>query len=77
MTPGSPAISIRIYRSFQAPPAIMPAMRARAASLLQALKDYGAREIFGIPGDFVLPFYKVIEESKILPHVTLSHEIWG
>jgi indolepyruvate decarboxylase len=52
----------------------MPAMRTLAASLLQALKDYGAREIFGIPGDFVLPFYKVIEESKILPHFTLSHE---
>src|SRR5690242_17621837 len=45
-----------------------------AISLLQGLKDHGAREIFGIPGDFVLPFYKVIEESKILPHYTLSHE---
>jgi indolepyruvate decarboxylase len=43
-------------------------------SLLQGLKDHGAREIFGIPGDFVLPFYKVIEESQILPHFTLSHE---
>ena len=42
--------------------------------LLQSLKDHGAREIFGIPGDFVLPFYKVIEESGILPHFTLSHE---
>jgi indolepyruvate decarboxylase len=38
------------------------------------LKDHGAREIFGIPGDFVLPFFKVIEESGILPHYTLSHE---
>src|SRR3981189_3664418 len=45
-----------------------------ALSLLQGLKDHGAREIFGIPGDFVLPFYKVIEESRILPHFTLSHE---
>ena len=45
-----------------------------AHALLQALKDHGAREIFGIPGDFVLPFYKVIEESGILPHYTLSHE---
>ena len=49
-------------------------MSTLAKGLLQALKDYGAREIFGIPGDFVLPFYKVIEESKILPHYTLSHE---
>ncbi len=52
----------------------MPPMSTLAVRLLQALKDYGAREIFGIPGDFVLPFYKAIEESKILPHFTLSHE---
>src|SRR6202171_3854386 len=45
-----------------------------AASLLQGLKDHGAREIFGIPGDFVLPFFKAIEEGGILPHYTLSHE---
>src|SRR5947207_8298431 len=49
-------------------------MTTLAHSLLQGLKDHGAREIFGIPGDFVLPFYKVIEESGILPHYTLSHE---
>src|SRR5215467_3210022 len=49
-------------------------MPTLARSLLQGLKDYGAREIFGIPGDFVLPFFKVIEESGILPHYTLSHE---
>ena len=45
-----------------------------ATALLQGLKDHGAGEIFGIPGDFVLPFFKVIEESGILPHYTLSHE---
>jgi indolepyruvate decarboxylase len=45
-----------------------------AQALLTALKDHGAREIFGIPGDFVLPFFKVIEESGILPLYTLSHE---
>lgn len=43
-------------------------------SLLRALKSHGAREIFGIPGDFVLPLFKQIEESAILPLVTLSHE---
>jgi indolepyruvate decarboxylase len=31
-------------------------------------------EIFGIPGDFALPLFKVIEESRILPLYTLSHE---
>ncbi len=38
------------------------------------MKEHGAREIFGIPGDFVLPFFKVVEESGILPYFTLSHE---
>ena len=45
-----------------------------AESLLFALKGHGARQIFGIPGDFVLPFFKVVEESSILPLYTLSHE---
>lgn len=42
--------------------------------LLHALKDHGAREIFGIPGDFALPFFREIERSKILPLHCLSHE---
>jgi indolepyruvate decarboxylase len=42
--------------------------------LLDALRAHGAHEIFGIPGDFALPFFKVIEESAILPLYTLSHE---
>ena len=45
-----------------------------ARALLHALKDHGATRIFGIPGDFALPLFKVIEESKILPLHTLSHE---
>src|SRR5262249_6479900 len=45
-----------------------------AHALLEALRDQGAHEIFGIPGDFVLPLFKVIEESNILPSFTLSHE---
>ena len=43
-------------------------------ALLHALEAHGAREIFGIPGDYALPFFKVIEESRILPLYTLSHE---
>lgn len=43
-------------------------------SLLYALKAHGANRIFGIPGDFALPFFRIIEESKILPLHTLSHE---
>src|SRR4249920_2342189 len=49
-------------------------MPTLALALLAALKDHGAHEIFGIPGDFVLPLFKVIEESNILPNFTLSHE---
>jgi indolepyruvate decarboxylase len=49
-------------------------MPSLSHALLTALKDQGAHEIFGIPGDFVLPLFKVIEESNILPSFTLSHE---
>ena len=43
-------------------------------SLLHALKNHGARQIFGIPGDFALPYFRIIEQSQILPLYTLSHE---
>ncbi|WP_432471014.1 indolepyruvate/phenylpyruvate decarboxylase [Amphritea sp. HPY] len=45
-----------------------------AEVLLNSLKDHGVEEIFGIPGDFALPFFKVAEESEILPLYTFSHE---
>lgn len=45
-----------------------------AHALLQALKDYGAGEIFGIPGDFALPLFRQIERINTLPLYTLSHE---
>ena len=48
-------------------------MRA-AETLLVALRDAGAREIFGIPGDFALPLFEVIERTRTLPLYTLSHE---
>ena len=45
-----------------------------AEALLSALRAAGAREIFGIPGDFALPFFEVIERTRTLPLYTLSHE---
>ncbi|MEI7699557.1 MAG: thiamine pyrophosphate-binding protein [Planctomycetia bacterium] len=36
-----------------------------AEYLIQRLQDYGVRDIFGIPGDFVLQFYGMLEESPI------------
>ena len=45
-----------------------------AEALLQSLRQAGAREIFGIPGDFALAFFEVIEHTGTLPLYTLSHE---
>lgn len=45
-----------------------------AEALLRALKERGAQAMFGIPGDFALPFFKIAEETRILPLHTLSHE---
>jgi indolepyruvate decarboxylase len=50
------------------------AARSIAHQLLLALKAHGAGEVFGIPGDFALPFFKVVEETQVLPLYTLSHE---
>lgn len=33
--------------------------------LIQRLQDYGVRDLFGIPGDFVLQFYGMLEESPV------------
>ncbi|MEW4489653.1 thiamine pyrophosphate-binding protein [Thalassoglobus sp. JC818] len=33
--------------------------------LIQRLQDYGLKDMFGIPGDFVLGFYGLLEESPI------------
>lgn len=43
-------------------------------SLLQGLKAHTVQLIFGIPGDFALPLFRVIESSRVLPLYTLSHE---
>ena len=45
-----------------------------AEALFTALKERGAREVFGIPGDFALPYFKILEDTKVLPLHTLSHE---
>jgi indolepyruvate decarboxylase len=33
--------------------------------LISRLQDYGVRDVFGIPGDFVLQFYGMLQESPI------------
>lgn len=42
--------------------------------LLQSVKDLGVKEIFGIPGDMVIRFFKVIEDFPGIDLYTLSHE---
>ncbi len=43
-------------------------------SLLQAIKELGIKEVFGIPGDMVIRFFKVIEDDPDLDLYTFSHE---
>jgi TPP-dependent 2-oxoacid decarboxylase len=33
--------------------------------LIDRLHSYGVRHIFGVPGDYVLGFYKELEESML------------
>jgi indolepyruvate decarboxylase len=42
--------------------------------LIEALAAHGAREIFGIPGDFALPLFDAFERMPLLRLVTLSNE---
>lgn len=42
-----------------------------AEQLLRALKQRGATEVFGIPGDFALPLFREIERNRVLPLITL------
>lgn len=41
--------------------------------LLNKLESYGIEHIFGIPGDYVLRFYKLIEQSSI-QHIGMTRE---
>jgi indolepyruvate decarboxylase len=45
-----------------------------AGELFGALAWAGAREVFGIPGDFALPFFDALCADGRLPLYTLSHE---
>ena len=52
----------------------MPSTPTLAQRLVDALLARGAREIFGIPGDFALPLFREIERDGRLPILTLAHE---
>jgi indolepyruvate decarboxylase len=42
--------------------------------LLQTIKNIGVQTVYGIPGDFIIQFFKQIENDPALKLVTLSHE---
>ena len=42
--------------------------------LVKAIKNAGAKSVFGIPGDMVIRFFKVIEDDPDLKLYTFSHE---
>ncbi|HVT30194.1 MAG TPA: thiamine pyrophosphate-binding protein, partial [Lacipirellulaceae bacterium] len=33
--------------------------------LIRRLQDYGIRDVFGIPGDYILSFYTMLEQSPL------------
>ena len=49
----------------------MPEQEARNSNLsigeylIQRLQDYGIADVFGIPGDYILSFYTMLEESPL------------
>ncbi len=40
------------------------ANRSIGEYLIQRLHDYGVQDVFGIPGDYVLAFYSMLEQSR-------------
>ena len=45
--------------------AITPFNHTIGSYLIQRLQDYGVRDVFGIPGDFVLTFYDQLQKSPL------------
>ncbi len=45
-----------------------------SAYLLERLKQLGVDHVFGIPGDFILPFYQILMGSK-LAHIAACNEL--
>ena len=43
-----------------------------SAYLIHRLQSLGARHVFGVPGDYVLGFYKALEDSDLEASSRLS-----
>ncbi|MFZ5831442.1 MAG: alpha-keto acid decarboxylase family protein [Planctomycetota bacterium] len=46
-------------------PGIRPAQPSIGQYLIRRLMDHGIRDVFGIPGDYVLSFYAMLDESPL------------
>jgi len=42
--------------------------------LFERFKEAGVRHVFGLPGDFVLPLFRALEEEPVIEPVILTHE---
>ena len=42
--------------------------------LFGRFKEAGVRYVFGLPGDFFLPFFRALEEEPGIEPVILTHE---
>ena len=49
-----------------------PAMKSLGQYLIDRLYELGVRHMFGIPGDYVLSFFKLVEQSPIEMVVTTT-----
>lgn len=58
-------IPVRPEMRREAPPASAVAGLSIGGYLIRRLQDYGIRDVFGIPGDYVLAFYNLLEASPI------------
>lgn len=43
-------------------------------ALLHELNEFGIKQLFGIPGDFILPLFEQLQQRSALPLYYLSHE---
>ncbi|MEM9700894.1 MAG: thiamine pyrophosphate-binding protein [Planctomycetota bacterium] len=65
-TAASPTANGRIAAEVQVPMADLTVPEGSIGGyLIRRLQDYGVRDVFGIPGDFVLQFYGMLEGSEL------------
>lgn len=67
----------RVRKGDSSPASDEPARPSIGSYLIQRLWEHGVRDIFGIPGDFVLQFYGMLEASPIRVIGTTSEACAG